>query len=297
MSSTVHDRSLQAWKNRRPPSWDVGGYSHQGRQRQLNEDTFLIASFQRSMHVIDSNHQRGQPALASQSTEGTVLMVADGMGGHGDGDKASQAAVRVIADYLIHVLPCASAMSRTLANDRASLHGVRSKLASALLAGDEAIRSAAEEGGASEQMGTTLTLAVITGPVLYVAHVGDSRCYLYRNSTMYQLTRDHTVANQIASMGGRIGEAAQLSHILWNCLGGGEGSFPQPDVSKHELEPGDMVFLCSDGLTNELEDSQIASTLATPEASRMTCQRLIEEANRLGGRDNITAVLAKPTAR
>lgn len=294
MSSVMHESSAQRGNDSRDSAWDVGGYSHQGKQRKVNEDTYLVASFQRSMHVVDSNHPDGKSAMIPEPAAGAVLMVADGMGGHGGGDKASQAAVRVISDYLIHVLPCASAMSATLGDGRTSLHGVRSKLASALLAGDEAIRSAAAEEETVRQMGTTLTLAVITGPLLYVAHVGDSRCYLFRRATLHQLTRDHTVANQVAELGGNVSEAAQLNHILWNCLGGGEGSFPQPEVTKHELRAGDVVLLCSDGLTGELDDSTIAALLAKDEDSRSTCRMLVDEANRRGGRDNITAVVAKP---
>ena len=174
------------------------------------------------------------------------------------------------------------------------MHGVRAKLASALLIGDEAIRTEASAGSGEAQMGTTLTLAVITGLVLYVAHVGDSRCYLMRNGALHQLTSDHTVANQIARLGGNVSDAAQLNHILWNCLGGGDGTFPQPEVLKHDLEPGDCVFLCTDGLTNELDNETILAQLARSGPSHEICANLVALANEHGGQDNITAVLAKP---
>jgi len=276
--------------------WDAAGYTDGGQRRQINEDSFLVATFQRALGVIDSSDLGESPAFTSERTRGTLLMVADGMGGHGGGDVASQAAVRAVTDYLVHVLPCASAMSATLSADaRTSMHGVRSKLASALLIGDEAIRTQASAGSGEAHMGTTLTLAVLTGLVLYVAHVGDSRCYLFRKGSLQQLTSDHTVANQIARLGGNVSEAAQLNHILWNCLGGGEGSFPQPEVLKHELEPGDSVLLCTDGLTNELDPEVIASQLARPGSCRDICSALVGLANQRGGHDNITAVLARPS--
>jgi protein phosphatase len=281
-------------------TWDAGGHTHVGQRRQANEDSFLVATFQRALNVIDSSHLGDNPAFTAERTRGTLLMVADGMGGHGGGDVASRAAVRAVTDYLVHVLPCASAMSATLSSDaRTSLHGVRAKLASALLIGDEAIRSEANAGSGQAQMGTTLTLAMITGLVLYVAHVGDSRCYVLRGGALHQLTSDHTVANQIASLGGNVSDAAQLNHILWNCLGGGEGTFPQPEVLKHELEPGDAVFLCTDGLTNELDNETILEHLTRPGSSHEICADLVALANEHGGQDNITAVLAKPwvTAR
>lgn len=275
--------------------WDAAGSTHGGQRRQTNEDSFLVATFQRALGVIDSSDLGAPPAFTSERTRGTLLMVADGMGGHGGGDVASQAAVRAVTDYLVHVLPCASAMSATLSADaRTSMHGVRSKLASALLIGDEAIRTEASAGGGEAKMGTTLTLAVITGFVLYVAHVGDSRCYLFREGALQQLTSDHTVANQIARLGGNVSEAAQLNHILWNCLGGGEGTFPQPEVLKYELAPGDSVLLCTDGLTNELGPEVIARELARPGSCRDICNALVGLANQHGGRDNITAVLARP---
>lgn len=278
-----------------PMTWDAGGATHGGQRRQVNEDSFLVATFQRALSVIDSSDLGEQPAFTEERTRGTLLMVADGMGGHGGGDVASQAAVRAVTDYLVHVLPCASAMSATLSSDaRTSLHGVRAKLASALLIGDEAIRTQANEGSGQAQMGTTLTLAVITGLVLYVAHVGDSRCYLLRGGALHQLTSDHTVANQIARLGGNVSDAAQLNHILWNCLGGGEGTFPQPEVLKHDLEPGDAVFLCTDGLTNELANESIVAQLVRPGSSQEICAALVAQANEHGGQDNITAVLAKP---
>lgn len=291
---------LNAFKNAESgaePSatWDAGGYTDGGQRRHINEDSFLVATFQRALGVVDSSELGEPPAFTSERTRGTLLMVADGMGGHGGGDVASQAAVRAVTDYLVHVLPCASAMSATLSADaRTSMHGVRSKLASALLIGDEAIRTEASAGSGQAQMGTTLTLAVITGFVLYVAHVGDSRCYLFRKGALQQLTSDHTVANQIARLGGNVSEAAQLNHILWNCLGGGEGTFPQPEVLKHDLEPGDSVFLCTDGLTNELDADVIARELGRPGSCRDICSALVGLANQHGGQDNITAVLARP---
>lgn len=276
-------------------TWDAGGYTDVGQRRQANEDSFLVATFQRALSVVDSSALGENPAFTAERTRGTLLMVADGMGGHGGGDVASQEAVRAVTDYLVHVLPCASAMSATLSSDaRTSLHGVRAKLASALLIGDEAIRKQADAGSGEAQMGTTLTLAVMTGLVLYVAHVGDSRCYVLRNGALQQLTSDHTVANQITQLGGNVGDAAQLNHILWNCLGGGEGTFPQPEVRRHDLEPGDSIFLCTDGLTNELDNDTIVAHLTGPGSSHEICAELVKLANERGGRDNITAVLAKP---
>jgi protein phosphatase len=130
-----------------------------------------------------------------------------------------------------------------------------------------------------------------------VAHVGDSRCYLFRDGRLNQLTNDHTVANRIAQMGGHNAEEAQrLNHILWNCLGGGDDARPSPEVVRVDLLPTDSVLLCTDGLTNELVESEITRELQRPADSKETCLRLVRAANLRGGEDNITVVLAKPKA-
>jgi protein phosphatase len=221
-------------------------------------------------------------------------MVADGMGGHGGGDIASQSAVDAIANYLVHVLPCAETMLASLPSDeRSSLHGVRCKLSSALLAADEAIRLKSETVATSD-MGTTLTMAFVLDASLYVAHVGDSRCYRYRGGQLEQLTNDHTMANQLAQMGDPfVEEAQQLNHILWNCLGGGEDVRPCPEVFKTDLLLGDGILLCTDGLTNELSEAEIGRELAAQKTSKEICESLIQAANLRGAEDNVTAVLAK----
>lgn len=274
---------------------DTGGFSHVGLQRTANEDTYLIATFQRSIRIVDGTAQPKHPGWSTNETFGTLLMVADGMGGHGGGDIASQSAVDAIANYLMHVVPWASSMLESLPTDaRTSIHGLRSKLSSAVLAADDAIRAQSETSGAP-RMGTTLTLAFVARPALYVAHVGDSRCYLLRDGKLLQLTNDHTLASQVERMGGpALSESAQLHHILWNCLGGGSDSRPVPDLVKVQLQPSDAVFLCTDGLTNELREEQIAAELQRPGPSKDVCERLVRLANEHGGRDNSTAVLLRP---
>ncbi len=276
---------------------DAAGSTDVGMRREVNEDTYLVASFQRSMRIIDSSSPIADAALASGHALGTVLMVADGMGGHGGGYIASRSAVAAIADYLINVVPYTTAPEALPTEARVSVHGLREKLGEALLVGDQAIRDESRQSsGATPEMGTTLTLAVVSWPELYVAHVGDSRCYLYRKGTLTQLTRDHTVAGQIATMGvSPVGQTSRLNHMLWNCLGGGEGSQPQPEVFKLALCPGDYVLLCTDGLTDELDEPTISAELAKAGPSREVCRRLVALANQYGGKDNITAVLAKPT--
>ena len=142
-------------------------------------------------------------------------------------------------------------------------------------------------------MGTTLTMALVLWPTLYVAHVGDSRCYLLRSGTLTRLTTDHTLAQQIADQGiAPLGPDSGLHHLLWNSLGGSETAKPQ--TTKLRLEPSDVVLLCSDGLTLHLSEDEIARTVATSERAAALCSKLVERAKAAGGLDNVTVVIARP---
>jgi protein phosphatase len=143
-------------------------------------------------------------------------------------------------------------------------------------------------------MGTTLTMAYVVWPRLYIVHAGDSRCYLYRNSKLRQMTRDHTVAQKFVEAGMLTEEEAEESrwiNILWNCVGGADEV--RPEVYRVDLTVGDCLLLCSDGLTKELADEQIAGWLADRKGAETACQQLIEAANQAGGSDNITVVVAR----
>jgi protein phosphatase len=144
-------------------------------------------------------------------------------------------------------------------------------------------------------MGTTLTLAYTLGRELYVFHVGDSRCYLYRQGALRQLTRDHTLVQELVRRGHLSPEEAsthKMRHVITNVVGGTEPGV-QPEVHKERLEPGDVLLLCSDGLNEMVPDADIAAVLrAEPEPAR-ACERLVAEANQRGGKDNITVIVAR----
>jgi protein phosphatase len=174
---------------------------------------------------------------------------------------------------------------------RGSLPGVREQLSSALAAGDTTVRSAGAKSG-TPHMGTTLTMALVMGQALYVAHVGDTRCYLLRSGELRCLTTDHTMAQRIAEASREpLGADSQLHHILWNALGATE-DLPQPEISRLSLEPADVLLLCSDGLTKHVPDAQITRVLAENAPTGARCQRLVELANAGGGSDNVTVVIA-----
>jgi protein phosphatase len=143
-------------------------------------------------------------------------------------------------------------------------------------------------------MGTTLTLAYCLNDELFVAHAGDSRCYLCRNRSLYRLTRDHTVVDDMVRRGELSADEAKQHHwrhVMTNALGGG---FPEFEVEVHklQLEAGDGVLLCSDGLTEMLSDKKISQILEAETGPEQACRQLVASANEEGGKDNITVVLA-----
>jgi PPM family protein phosphatase len=153
----------------------------------------------------------------------------------------------------------------------------------------------AAAGTQTPAMGTTLTMCLVLWPVLYVAHVGDTRCYLLRSGKLTRLTTDHTLAQKIATADAPVDPESQLNHVLWNSLGG-SAEIPQPEMAKIDLELGDRLLLCSDGLTKHVSDEQIAACLSTEVPNPAKCARLVEYANAGGGSDNVTVVVASVTA-
>jgi protein phosphatase len=144
-------------------------------------------------------------------------------------------------------------------------------------------------------MGTTLTMACVLWPRVYVVHAGDSRCYLHRDGTLGRMTRDHTIAQKALDEGILTEEEAKssvLSNTLWNCIGGGAAGV-SPDVYHATLCPGDELLLCTDGLTRHLPDAQIATILARSDSPARAVDTLIAAANEAGGADNVTVIVGR----
>ena len=217
--------------------------------------------------VRNNNEDSYAPATAGRGTGPVVLMVADGMGGAIGGEIASQLAV-----------------------EHAST-GSGSPVERVIRANEAVVERTVSEPGLAG-MGTTLTLAEFGDDgTVNLAHVGDSRAYLWHQGLLEQLTDDHTVvAEQLAA--GHISPADAVSHPQRSMLTRVLGISPEIDVDSisFDSEAGDRILICSDGLTNMVEDDRVAQLLAkgSPEEAVWA---LIEEANRAGGHDNITVVV------
>jgi PPM family protein phosphatase len=271
-------------------SLEACGLTDVGHVRHTNEDAYLIATLQRSIVVHDAS-PAGRGWFPGEEA-GTLLVVADGMGGQGGGDVASRVAVSTVSSYLLNWMPWGVAPAGQGRRDAGSLPGVRDQLSSAVVAGDQTVRSTGAKSGAP-RMGTTLTMALVLGNMLYVAHVGDSRCYVLRAGQLRRLTTDHTMAQRVAEASHEpLAPDSQLHHILWNALGATEDA-PQPEIVKQTLEPSDVILICSDGLTKHVTDAEIAAVLANPAPLAERCRILVQRANAAGGTDNTTVVVAR----
>jgi protein phosphatase len=266
----------------------TAGGTHPGRVRQRNEDQFLIAKLAKSMRICASSLPESETTRFSDE-EGYLMIVADGMGGSAGGLEASSMAVRTVESFVL------DALKWFLHGQGLEQNAVRSKLRLALERADFDILARAEDEPKLWGMGTTLTMTYSVGTDLFVAHVGDSRAYLFRAGRLECITSDHTLVQLLLNAGAIAPEEARdhpRRHIITNVVG---GPTPGVEVEIHfrELESGDIVLLCTDGLTEDVPEPEIARILAQPQDVDRSAHRLINAALAGSARDNITVALAK----
>lgn len=263
------------------------GLSHPGQVRANNEDVFVVGELARTLIVRHSNFP--QPDETHSRHRGHVFVVADGVGGHEAGDVASRLGTACVEEFLLN------AFRRFAAAPSGDGQAALSELQAALRRADARLFDAAERHPKWRGMGTTLTMALVTGRRLFVAHAGDSRCYLFSAGTLRQLTADHTFAADMVRSG-MITRSQQdhhpWRHVVTNLLGGSEPGV-RAEVHLLDLHPGDVLLLCTDGLTEMVPDQDIAAVLKSEVDPEAACRRLIDAANRNGGEDNVTAVVAR----
>jgi protein phosphatase len=223
--------------------------------------------------------------------ENGIFLVADGMGGHAYGEVASQIAVEVTHRILLQEAadPDETRLMRDVdVDDQADR--LRERLRYAMNQASIAIRHKARDLRGADDMGTTVVVLVVEEEHAHLAHVGDSRAYLYRHGRLQRLTRDHTVVQQEIDAGRLTPELARLvphKNILTQSVGF-HGPV-EPDTSTRVMAPGDVFILCSDGLTDALDDEAITRVAAT-HPHDMLADALVEAGLAAGGEDNITVV-------
>jgi len=231
-----------------------------GRQRDHNEDNYLI-----------------DPKLH-------LFVVADGMGGHQSGEVASRMAASAIASYF------------RCEGDRASSMNAGQRLREALVDANKKIHSRADDSRMHRGMGTTAVAGVYSPDerMFFVAHAGDSRCYLVRGSAIRQLTRDHSLIAEALLERPDLSET-DLGYLPKNVITRALGISPTVDVDlcSERAVPNDVFLLCSDGLHGLVSDDDIATIVNKHSILTDACAELVQRANEAGGRDNITVVLVR----
>ncbi|HYC93781.1 MAG TPA: Stp1/IreP family PP2C-type Ser/Thr phosphatase [Thermoanaerobaculia bacterium] len=244
------------------------GLTHVGRQRQHNEDAFLVEN------------------------DARLFLVADGMGGHAAGEIASRIAVDSISEFILH----------TKEDDGTWPHAYdehfrrsTNRLMAALRMANTRVLEAMRKDARLRGMGTTVVAALADEQTVSVAHVGDSRAYLIREGQLSRITNDHSwVFEQVQA--GMLTEAEAEKHPLRNVITRALGGALQvtPDASEIDARPGDVVLLCSDGLTGMVPESEILRIVTANDSDlEQACRQLIDAANERGGLDNVTAVLVR----
>jgi serine/threonine protein phosphatase PrpC/CRP-like cAMP-binding protein len=241
--------------------------SHVGRVRDHNEDAFLV------------------------DKKLNLFVVADGMGGHAAGEVASNLAVRTLRDAL--------AKEREALNEFEKGHGGVSRtdilrlLESSVQLACSAVYAEAQKDETKRGMGTTVDALLVIGNRGFIAHVGDSRVYLYRQGSVHQLTEDHSLINELLKRGRLTREQidkVQYKNAVTRAVGVYESV--EVDVIDFDVLAGDRFLLCSDGLATYLEDNEIPALFEETSEEALT-DRLIDLANDRGGKDNITAVVVR----
>ena len=254
-----------------PVTWAV--LSHPGLRRPSNEDSYCV-----------------RPELG-------LFVVADGMGGHVAGEVASRVAVEAIAGFVGET--SASDPNRTWpfpmeAGTSVQAHRLRCafRLANRRIA-DEMATTESLRG-----MATTASALLVSDHQASVAHVGDSRVYRLRDGRLEQVTRDHSWVEEQVRAGAMTASDARRHpwrNVVTRALSGGDD--PEVDVMETALQPGDRWLLCSDGLFGVVGDERIQEVLTNGDPLQAKCQRLVDEANRAGGPDNVTTLLLEVDGR
>lgn len=262
------------------------GATDKGQVRANNEDQFLVARLSKALQVVRTSLP--QPKNRQSSDCSHLFIVADGMGGHAAGEQASALAIDSVETYVLEALKW---FAHKEGDDDDKL---LAEFRQALGLAHERVRHEAVDHPELHGMGTTLTLAYTLNDQLYVAHVGDSRCYLFRDRILYSVTQDHTLVEDMVRKGVLSPEEAvhhRWRHVITSTVGG-ESTKVRIDVHRLHLQSGDVVVLCSDGLTEMQTGDEIAAILQTAHDPESACQQLIAAANTAGGKDNITVVVA-----
>jgi protein phosphatase len=253
---------------------DVAALSDTGAVRAHNEDVALVAPLDgASVPDVVTSIERAFSGPA-------VMAVCDGMGGAAAGEVASAQAARSIGEYLVRRRPPGEDLAVAVTRS--------------LCAASERVHDLASANPRLSGMGTTATVCAVDRGEAVIGHVGDSRAYLYRDGRLRQITRDQTVAQLLVERGQLRPEDVDrfpMAHVILQAV----GSSPSVDVDLRTvaLRAGDVILLCSDGLSGAVHASALCDVLATAPSAAVACARLVASALEAGATDNVTCIVAR----
>jgi protein phosphatase len=266
---------------------DVAARSSAG-SRSANADHYLVVRLGRSQETMVSSLPDGEvPDRFDESGYG--ICVADGTGTVETGEAASRLAISTLAHLALHFAKW------NLRIDPRTADEVIQRGLGFFRGVDEHVTQAANDDPELSGMASTLTLAFIADDTLFLGHVGHSRAYLLRDGRLTQLSRDQTLASRLDAgypAAPTAFAAHDAGHILTDVIGGQEGS-PSIQMGRIRLQPEDCLLICTNGLTDVVDDETIASILRQPDSVDERCQALVDLALARAAEDNVTAVLAK----
>ena len=254
------------------PRLRVGWATDVGQVRRHNEDTAMVIT---AAHEGDD----ARPAFG-------LFILADGMGGHQAGEVASSLAAQSVAHHIVSQFYLPTIASQERDTDQIPLNEL---LVDAVQAANSTVAEQVPGGG------TTLTCALMLGPRAYITHVGDSRAYVATEEGLDQITNDHSVVHRLVELGQLEPDEAAVHpqrNVLYRAIG--QSSDLEVDTYVRTIPHGGRLLLCSDGLWDLVSEAEITGIVATASSLQAACESLIAAANRAGGRDNITVILAEP---
>jgi len=274
----------------------VWGMTHVGQVRANNQDCFCAVELPSPpseegvrLSWDSETSDREESRRLPLGPRGALLLVADGMGGVAGGEVASRLAATSVIEAMNRIWHGAGEDPPARFADR---------LRDSVVEAHARILAYAAERPWLRGMGTTLTVAGVLEHSVVFAHTGDSRAYMLRGERLVQITRDQTWVQDMVDAGTMTAVQARTSprrSLLLQALGTTPGlSIP---IWRCDLEPGDVLLLCSDGLSGAVDDRALTRAILESPNLRTACERLVEEAMEAGGHDNITVVLAEPQAR
>ena len=267
---------------------DMFGLTHPGKVRKENQDHFLLATVHPEIVVHGTSLPNADTLPLRGGRLGTILLVADGVGGSDDGESAARLATEAVARYVASSLHCYHAIGAAKEDE------FLDKLEEAAMQAHDAVR---QEAG-TRRMATTMTLGIGVWPWLYAVQVGDSRMYIYTHGRLTQVTRDQTVGQDLVDEGAMTKSdlrRSPLAHVLSSAIGADEA---RPVVTRVDIsERGGVGIICSDGLTKHVTDGEIEAFCRNVQTAEKLARDLLQLALERGGTDNVTIIVARAPLR